>query len=407
LLATQPIPAGNRIGILTNAGGPAILAVDASEAACLQVPKLSDETQERLRRVLPQAATATNPVDMIAGAGPKEYRACLEILCDDDQLDALVVIFIPPLVTPLAEVAKVISDVVKSRPDFHKPVVAVFLDPEGNLMNISAGEKVIPVYPFPEGAIAALGAAVRYGLWRAAPAGNYAAIKVDKETVDEVIRRNQAGWLSNTEAARLLSAAGIQVITSTIVRSPEEALAAAKMFGERIVLKVCEPLVLHKSDVGGVILNVTPAEAGAAYKQLAAQLAKAEIQLQAALIMPLAKAGVEVIAGITQDPIFGPLVAFGSGGVFVELINDLVFRVLPVTDKDAAAMIKSSRAERLLRGFRGAPPADIKAVENLLLSLSALAEAVPQIAEIDLNPALVHQAGEGISLIDARVRLSD
>jgi acetyl coenzyme A synthetase (ADP forming)-like protein len=407
LLATQPIPAGNRIGILTNAGGPAILAVDAADAAGLQVPKLSDATQEKLRQVLPIAATVTNPVDMIAGAGPREYRACLEILCDDDQLDALVVIFIPPLVTPLAEVAKVISDVIESRPNFCRPIVAVFLDPEGKLMNISAGEKVIPVFQFPEGAIAALGAAVEYGIWRAAPEGNYAAIQVDKEVVDEVLLNNRAGWLSQEAAARLLNAAGIRVITSKIARSPEEAEAVAKSFDGKIVLKVNDPQVLHKSDVGGIVLNVNPAQAGAAYRELEAQLRKHGIKLEAALVMPMAKAGVEVIAGITQDPIFGPLVAFGSGGVFVELIKDIVFRVLPVTDKDAAAMIERSRVGRLLRGFRGSPPSDIKALETLLLSLGALAEAVPRIAEIDLNPALVHAAGEGISLIDARVRLSE
>lgn len=407
LLATQPIPAGNRVGILTNAGGPAILAVDAADAAGLQVPRLSDATQEKLRQVLPNAATVTNPVDMIAGAGPKEYRACLEILCDDEQLDALVVIFIPPLVTPLAEVAKVISEVIESRPNFRRPIVAVFLDPEGKLMNISAGEKVIPVFQFPEGAVAALGAAVQYGTWRAAPEGNYAAIQVDKEVVDDVLQNNRAGWLSQDAAARLLKAAGIQIIASQIVRSPEEAEAVASSFDEKIVLKVNEPAVLHKSDVGGIVLNVNPDQAGVAYRELEAQLNQHGIELQTALVMPMVKSGVEVIAGITQDPIFGPLVAFGSGGVFVELIKDIVFRVLPVTDKDAAAMIERSRAGRLLRGFRGSPPADINAVESLLLSLGALAEAVPRIAEIDLNPVLVHAAGDGISLIDARVRLSE
>ncbi len=407
LLATQPIPSGNRIGILTNAGGPAILAVDAAEAADLQIPNLSNESQEKLRLALSNAAAVANPVDMIAGAGAREYRACLEILCEENQLDAIVVIFIPPLVTPLTEVAKVISEVITARPNLRKTIIAVFLDPEGKIMNIPAGEVVVPVYPFPEGAIAALGAAVQYGVWRAEPSGIYSTINVDQNIVDEVINSNQAGWLSNTDAAKLLNAAGINSVTSKIVHSAAEAETVAKEFGEMVALKVCEPMVLHKTEVGGVILNVKPKGAAAAYHLLQSQLVKHGIELEGALMMPMAKSGVEVIAGITHDSTFGPLVAFGAGGVFVELLNDIVFRVLPLSDKDAAAMIKNSRANRLLRGFRGAPAADVQAVEKLLLALGALAEAVPRIAEIDLNPILVHPEGEGISLIDARVRLSE
>ncbi|MEW6129147.1 MAG: GNAT family N-acetyltransferase [Acidobacteriota bacterium] len=407
LLATQPIPAGNRLGILTNAGGPAILAVDAAESKGLEVPKLSEATQAKLRASLSNAASVVNPVDMIAGAGAKEYRACLEILCDDEQLDAIMVIFIPPLVTPLAAVEKVIREVVAARPNLRKTIVAVFLDPEGKIMNIPAGKNLIPVYQFPEGAVEALGAATKYGVWRATPAGKFASIAVNQQLVDEVLNNHKSGWLESAEVTKLLSAARIQTITSAIVHSAEEAETAAKAMGGAVVLKVNKPAVLHKSDVGGVLLNIRPAEAGIAYEQLKSQLAKHEIDLEAALMMPMAKVGVEVIAGVTQDPTFGPLVAFGSGGVLVELVKDIVFRVLPLTDKDAEAMIDSSRAAKLLKGFRGAPPADIEAVKQLLLSLGALAEAVPRIAEIDLNPVLVHPEGEGISLIDARIRLSE
>jgi acetate---CoA ligase (ADP-forming) len=168
-----------------------------------------------------------------------------------------------------------------------------------------------------------------------------------------------------------------------------------------------EPAVLHKSDVGGVILNVTQSEAANAYNRLAAQLAEHDIALTAAVVMPMAKAGVEVLAGVTHDPVFGPLVAFGSGGFLVELLDDVVFRVLPLTDRDASEMIRSTRAYRLLKGYRGSLPADISAIEKLLLQLGTLAEAVLQIAEVDLNPVIVHPAGEGITLIDARVRLAE
>jgi acetate---CoA ligase (ADP-forming) len=406
LLATQPIPAGKRIGILTNAGGPAILAVDAAEAAGLQVPSLSDATQALLRAILPPAASVNNPVDMIASATPEHYRACLKALCDEPELDALLVIFIPPLVTPSAEVAQVISEVVSQHEQHQKTVVAVFLDPAANLTAIKTSKRNIPVYSFPESAVAALGAAARYGSWRALPAGKLVPLSLDRVAIDDVLQRNSAGWLAQADVAKLLGAAGIALLPTAVARSAAEAQTAAQQFARTVSLKVVEPAILHKSDVDGVLLNVTPAEAAEAYERLAAQLAAHNITLQAASIMPMAEAGVEVLAGITTDPVFGPLVAFGSGGVLVELLDDVVFRVLPLTDHDASTMVQETRVARLLKGFRGSSPADVAALEKLLLALGALAEAVPRIAEVDLNPVIVHPAGAGLSLIDARVRLA-
>jgi acetyl coenzyme A synthetase (ADP forming)-like protein len=407
LLATQPIPAGPALGILTNAGGPAILAADAADAAGLQTPELSAATQARLRAVLSPAATVTNPVDMIASAGPEQYRACLEALCDEPGLDALIVIFIPPLVTPSAEVAQVISEVLAARPHLTRTITAVFLDPQAKLNAIHAGQRVVPVYNFPESAVAALGAAAHYGVWRAAPAGQRVPITIDENALERVLAANSAGWLAPQDAADLLGAAGIEVRTTKLARSPQEAAALAQKIGAPVALKLAEPAVLHKSDVGGVLLDVAPGAAAEAYARLAAQVAAHGIKLTAASVMPMAEPGVEVLAGLTHDPVFGPLVAFGAGGVLVELLNDVVFRVLPLTDREAAAMIQETRAARLLQGFRGAPPADTAALEHLLLALGALAEAAPRIAEIDLNPVLVHQAGAGLSLIDARVRLAE
>ncbi|MBI1766480.1 MAG: GNAT family N-acetyltransferase [Acidobacteria bacterium] len=405
LLAQQPIPAGNRVGILTNAGGPAILAVDAAEAAGLKVPTLSAATQAKLRAVLPAAASVNNPVDMIASATPEHYRDCLDALCDEPDLDALLVIFIPPLVTPSTEVAQVISEVVSQRATQLKPIVAVFLDPAANLTAIQAGTRKVPVFNFPESAMVALGAAASYGTWRAQPAGKLVPTELDRASLEEVLQRNGAGWLPSPEAAQLLRAAGIESLNAVTVRSAAAAQTAAQQLGRPVSLKIVEPAILHKSDVGGVLLNIPPSEAAAAYERLAAQLAERGISLQAASLMPMAQPGVEVLAGITTDPVFGPLVAFGSGGVLVELLNDIVFRVLPLTDRDAAAMIHETRAARLLKGYRGTPPADIAALEQVLLKLGALAESTPRIAEIDLNPVIVHPTGQGLSLIDARVRL--
>ncbi|MBS1786464.1 MAG: GNAT family N-acetyltransferase [Acidobacteria bacterium] len=414
LLASQPIPKGKRMGILTNGGGPGIIAVDAAVAAGLEIPPLSEATQARLREVLPASATVTNPVDMIASASPANYRACLEILCDDPDLDSLLVIFIPPLATPTREVAQVMSDVLAARPNLQKTVAAVFFDPFSPVIKVPVSEanaekanRCVPVYDFPESAAFAMAAAVRYGLWRATPTGSIADIKIDRDATQAILANyGNGGWLTQTDVAALLGAAGIQVVAPKIARSAEEAFLVAAEIGSPIALKVHEPAVLHKSDVGGVLLNIAPADAAAGFKQLAEQLAAHNIPLKAASLMPMAKPGVEALAGVTHDPVFGPLVAFGSGGFLVELLDDVVFRVLPLTDRDASEMIRATKAFKMLQGYRGAPEADIPAVEDLLLRLGALAESLPQIAEIDLNPVIVHPRGEGLTMIDARIRLS-
>ena len=414
LLASQPIPQGNRVGILTNGGGPGIIAVDAAAASGLEIPELSRETQEKLRAVLPAHASVRNPVDTIAGAGPETYRACLEILCDDPELDALVVIFIPPLATPTREVAQVLAEVLAARPDLRKTVVAVFFDPATSMVSLPVSQKsgthprrrTVPVFTFPEAAATALGRAVRYGTWRSRPTGNLSIHPVDQFEAQRVVAANTSGgWLSPEDVASLLGAAGINITRLKIVRSPEEAMSAAAEYGIPVALKVAEPHVLHKSDVGGVILNIEPEEAAGAYRQLAEQLAEHSITLEAASMLPMARPGVEVLAGVTLDPVFGPLVAFGTGGYYVELIRDVAFRVLPLTDRDVSEMIADTRASQLLKGYRGSPEADLAAVENLLLQLGSLAEAVPEISEIDLNPVIVHPKGEGLTMIDARVRL--
>ena len=406
LLANQPAPKGKRLGILTNGGGPGILATDAAEAAGLEVKSLSDNTQARLRVVLPPTAAVAGPIDMGAAASPAEYKACLEILCDDPDLDALLVIFIPPIVTPSAEVAKVITEVLEARPELQKAVAVVFLEASSNHSVIPAGARNVPVYAFPEAAAAALGAAAKYGSWRAEPAGRIVDVPIDRTAVKEVLDTNSGGWLPQPEVIKLLGGAGIKVLGARVVRTPEEAAAAAQL-GRLSALKVAEPKILHKSDVGGVVLGVDARDAASAYEKLASQLASYGYKLEAALIEPMARPGVEVIAGITSDPVFGPLVAFGLGGFLVELLDDIAFRVLPLTDRDAAGMIRGTRAGKLLKGYRGSPPSDIAALEELLLQLAALADMVPRIVEIDLNPVIVHPVGEGITLVDARVRLSE
>ena len=343
LLASQPIPRGRRLCVLTNGSGPGILAVDAAIAAGLEIPPLVEATQNRLRTVLPESPSLMNPVDISASSGPQEYQACLEILCDDPNLDALLVIFIPPLATPTREVAQVLSDVLAARPNLQRPVVAVFFDPYSSVTSVPVSEqkdharpnRSVPVYTFPENAVAALAAAVRYGTWRESPTGSLVEIPIDRDLVQQVISANQNDApLSRENAAQLLGAVGISVS------------------------------------------------------------------------QPMVRAGVEIRAGITHDPVFGPLVAFGSGGALVELLDDIVFRVLPLTDRDASELVRSARSHRLLSGYRSSPECDIAAVEKLLLQLSALAEAVPEIVMIDLNPVVVYPAGEGLSVVGTNVRIA-
>lgn len=406
LLANQPAPAGKRLGILTNGGGPGILAVDAAEAAGLEVVTLSEKLRARLEVRLPDIACVQNPVDLTAGATPELYKTCLELMCDDPDLDAILIIFIPPLITPAAEVARVVTEVLAARPDFTKTVAAVFLDASSHLASIPAGERSVPVYAFPEGAVTALAAAARYGVWRSAPAGQIVDQPISLDQIKSSLDGAEPGWLNQDRVAALLGAAGIDILLPKVVRSPEEAAAVAGEMNRPVALKILEPAILHKSDVGGVMLGVSPAETAEAYTKLRLQLGSRGINMEAASITPMASAGVEIIAGVTTDPVFGPLVAFGLGGYLVELLGDVAFRVLPLTDRDAASLIEGTKAGKLLKGYRGAPPCDIPAVENLLLKLAALADIEPRIAEIDLNPVLVHPRGEGLSLVDARVRIT-
>ncbi|MFN7828783.1 MAG: GNAT family N-acetyltransferase [Acidobacteriota bacterium] len=417
LLASQPIPRGKRVAVLTNGGGPGIIAVDAAVAAGLDIPALSEATQARLREVLPPHAAVRNPVDTIAGAGPETYRACLEILCDDPDLDALVVIFIPPLATPTREVAQVLAEVMAARPSLDKTVVAVFFDPATSMLSVpvSASSDVpvrprkVPVYTFPEAAVTSLARAVRYGTWRSKRIGRQIDQPVDLARAREIVAAYpQGGWLAPDDVVSLLAGASIGVTRPRLATSAAEAARIAREIGHPLALKIADPPVLHKSDVDGIILNVSPDETGAvevAWERLTRQVAAHGIELKGASLMPMARPGVEVLAGMTVDPVFGPLVAFGTGGYYVELIRDVAFRVLPMTDQDVSEMIASTRASQLLKGYRGSPEADLKAVEELLLRLGALVEKVPEIAEIDLNPVIVHPRGEGLTMIDARVRL--
>ncbi len=398
LLSHQPIPRGRRVGILTNAGGPGILAADACDARGLELPPLSPATVARLRSFLPAAASVGNPVDMIASATGEHYRKALRILLDDENLDSVLTIFIPPIATQAEAVATAIVEGTKGA---RKPVLATFMSAKGTPPVLSA----IPCYPFPESAAIALARAADYGQWRRQPPGKVPALDgIDVERARGVIARALAGgggWIEPLEAAELLTAFQIPVAAMRVARDEAAAAAAAKDLGFPVAVKAVGPTILHKTEVGGVRLNLTDEAAVlSACRDLKKRLGAS---LTDFLVQSMVPGGVEVLVGITQDPTFGPLVVYGSGGTLVELVADVAFRLHPLTDRDVAAMLDEVKGTALLRGYRGAPRGDESALKEMLLRVSALVENCPEVREMDLNPVKV--LPRGVRVVDARIRV--
>ncbi len=420
LLANQPVPTGHRVGIVTNAGGPGIMASDACETHGLEVPLLTDETVASLRSFLPVEASTRNPVDMIASATPASFEKGVAAVLGDPNVDALLVLYVPPIVTTPSEVAEAIVRGVaaatrgadaEKRP--HKPVLSCFMGshgvPEG-LRTLHEGN--IPSYAFPESAAIALSHAVRYGRWRSGDEGKPVEQEVDRERAARVFARAAArpgdGWLAPDEVAEVLAAYGFPQPPGRLARTVDEAAAAADALGYPVVLKLDSETLTHKSDVGGVVLDLrSAAEVRAAWQRIRDRLAalgKAG-EMRGALVQPLVREGTETIIGVTRDPSFGPIIMFGLGGIHVELLRDVCFRVAPLTDRDAREQVRGVRGYRLLEGYRGAPPADVAALELALLRVAQMAEAHLELEEMDLNPVRVLPPGRGLMTLDARIRV--
>ena len=398
LLAHQPIPAGPRVAVLSNAGGPAILAADACEGHGLQLAALSDATVRRLRMLLPAAASVSNPVDMLASATPEHYRCATKLLLADEQVDSLVVIFIPPLVTQATEVATAISSgsVLTT-----KPVLATFMG--SHHVRDELGR--IPSYRFPESAVMALARTTAYGAWRRRPQGSFKQftdIRPDiiRRVIDDALARGQR-WLTPAEAKTLADAAGLSIASTFVATTAEEAVAAAQQIGYPIALKAIGPEIVHKTEVGGVMLDI-PDERSLcdAFSALKMRLGDT---MTAAVVQQMVPGGVELLVGAVVDPVFGPLVACGSGGVLVDLVGDTTFRLHPLTDVEAAEMITCLKSTALLRGYRGQPPCDEAAAVDALLRVSRLLELGPEIQELELNPLKVLR--QGARAVDVRVRV--
>lgn len=412
LLATQPMPQGPRVGVVTNAGGPGILLADMGETHGLVFPELTAETTAALRTFLPPQAGLANPVDMIASATPAQYARTIELVGADPNIDALIVIYIPPLVTEPTEIAQAIAHGAGTVPA-SKPVLTVFMTVQGVPAALNTGpRRALPTYTFPENAALALSAAVRYGRWRTQPRGMPSRLSpfahsAVRAVVERVLAETKGPlWLQPGDVAAVLQAAGI-TLAAVEQTSPDEAVAAAERLGYPLVAKIVSPDVLHKSDVGGVILGLdTPAAVASAVQTLVARMQQRQLRLDGILLQRQVSSGIEALVGVTSDALFGPLLVCGLGGTLVEVVRDVAFRLIPVSNVEATAMLTRLRANVLLDGYRGAPPGDREALKALLLRVSALAESIPELQELDLNPVKVLPPGEGVIALDGRMRLA-
>ncbi len=411
LLSMQPIPAGPRVAVITNGGGPGILLADACEAHGLVLPELAPQTREALRSFLPAHAGLANPIDMIASATPEQYERAVEIAGADPNIDSVIVIYLPPMLHPPEEVPKAIARAAARVPP-EKPVLTVFMSSHAVPPAIAEGPRGrLPAYPFPENAALALAAAERYGRWRRRPRGSCITLDSFARTairavVDRVLQDSGgAAWLSPYDLAAVLRAAGID-FAALETADPARAASVAERMGYPLVLKAVSDRVLHKSDVGGVILDIRSGEQfEAALQTLMRRMRSIGVELERVLLQRQIEGGIEALVGVMTDPTFGPLVVCGLGGVLVELMHDVSFRLPPVSDIDAAEMIDKLRTRKLLDGYRGRPAGDVPALVALVQRVSALAELVPEMKELDLNPVKVLEPGRGAVVVDARMRL--
>jgi acetyl coenzyme A synthetase (ADP forming)-like protein len=418
-LESQPLPSGRRIGIITNAGGPGILCTDACEAGGLTVPDFSDGIKSELQKFLPAAAGLSNPVDMIASARADSYRKTIETLLPSAEIDAMIVIYIPVDRNDSNAVAAAIRDGViagRAAGGSGKPVLACMMSSEGARALVTETE-TIPSYRFPEAAAKVLSKAVAYAEWRSMPLAMVPGFpdtqkEQAKKIVAQAIETHGGGaerkrdsaqpqvWLSAEEARQLLSAFGIPQAAGGLARNGAQAVDIARSVGFPVAAKLASQHVLHKSDIGAVRLNLQDEAAVIrAFDQIK------QDGMEGILIQRMITAGVELMIGVTEDPLFGPLIAFGLGGIHVEILADVRFRVTPLTDRDAHEMVREIRGYRLLQGYRGHPPADTNAIEEVLLRVSRMVEDVPEIRELDLNPIFALPPGEGCSVVDARIRV--
>ena len=407
--ARQPLLRNDRIAVITNAGGPGIMAADAIERAGLQLASLEPETQRLLKEKLPAAASAANPIDVLGDALADRYELALHAALNDPNTGGVIVILTPQVMTQIEATARVVG---KAAQQHDKPIMACFMGqatvrPGVDILN----EMKVPNYRVPERAVAALAAMSHYRRWREQPLLQIKRFAVDNGKVREVfdhVRQEGRVSIGDAEAREIMRAYGLPMPQSVLAATAEEAVAVAEQIGYPVVMKIASPDILHKTDIGGVKLNLaTPGDVRDAFDLLVFRATRymPDAEIWGCLVQQQVRGGKEVILGMSRDPQFGPLLLFGLGGIYVEALKDVTFRVAPIDEREAREMIGEIRAHSLLRGVRGEPPADIEAIVDTLLRMSQLVTDFPEIAEMDINPLIVFEQGKGALGIDMRLVL--
>jgi len=407
--ATQPLPTGNRLAIVTNAGGPGIMAADAAELAGLRLLPPKDSTRDKLRQALPPTAATGNPIDVIGDAEPDRYINTLKLIQEDENIDGILVVVTPQNMTAPLELAKQLHATHNKK----KPLLTAFMggkeiiEAKDYLMKVG-----IPNYPAPTRAVSAFKAMSDYAAWRARPPRVVTRFPVNRRRVDRVLQwqmRSDIQQMGEVEAKEILRAYDFNVLNGFLAQSTNEAVDAADRIGYPVVLKISSPDIIHKSDFGGVRVNLSSAEQvrdAFDLMMLRVQRRAPNAHIRGAFVEKMGPKGREVILGMTRDPQFGPMLMFGLGGIFVEVMKDVTFYLAPITADEAMQMLKGTRSYALLQGARGQAPVDLDAIASALQRISQLATDYPQIMELDINPFIVGEVGTDAYVADARMTLA-
>ncbi len=403
LMATQPLPQGRRVAVLSNAGGPGVLCADSVEAAGLELPEFSVSLQRQLRDFLPTEATVRNPIDLIGSTDPERFARCLDLLLEYDESDSVIVIYVPRLAETSDAIAASIADVLRQRPPA-QTILSVFMQQESAPAALAAIRPPVPAWTFPESAAGALAAAVRHTEWRNRPAAvlDGPPDGFDAEQIRVVVSGTSDGWLPPDVVAELLNAAGITIAEQAVEADVDAAIKAAQRIGFPIVVKAVAPGLVHRSDAGAVVVDVKDAES---LRRAGSRLLESVSECNALLVQKFVESDREFVIGGTRESGFGHLIGFGLGGVDVEVVGEMQFRMQPLTPADAEELIREHPSARLLDSHRSRPAGDVPALIETLLRMSELVAVCPEIAEADFNPVKVLDNGHGVCVVDARIRL--
>ncbi|MCM8762681.1 MAG: acetate--CoA ligase family protein, partial [Candidatus Omnitrophica bacterium] len=404
--SSQPEPKGRNVAVVTNAGGPAVMATDAIEAEGLCPAVISEKTKSSLREFLPSSANVNNPVDIIGDALADRYKKAMDVVLAEENVDAVVAILTPQVVTQIPESAEEVSEAAKKH---KKPVVASFMGgkrvEEGIEILMKRG---VPNYPFPERAVSSIRAMVNYKEWKEKKKGEVKIFDVNKEKVEKIIeslKKSGRKTAGDIEGREILASYGIKTVDSFLAKNISECKRYFKKIGGPVVMKLVSPDILHKTEAGGVKVGINSLKGvETAFKEIieSAKRYKKDAVIEGIQLQPFISGGTEVIVGVSKDPQFGHLLMFGLGGIYVELLKDVSFRIIPVTDVDVEEMIEEIKTAKMLKGFRNISERDINSIKDVLLHISQLCMDFLEIEEMDINPLIVLERGKGTIAVDAR-----